>query len=97
MPSSCQWLTTTCLVYWCSTCQWLTITCYWCSTCPQDLRDKEYNIKRPGGGYWELGRLGPDLETEELQAKREKAERMRDMAAQVGGCRVSGVVQCNVL
>lgn len=40
---------------------------------PYDLKDyaeKEYNIKKGGkAGYWELGRLGPDLETEELQAK----------------------------
>ena len=35
----------------------------------QDFEDKEYNIKGKGKGYWELGRLGPDLETEELQAK----------------------------
>lgn len=35
----------------------------------QDFEDKEYNIKKKDKGYWELGRLGPDLETEELQAK----------------------------
>ena len=50
----------------------------------QDFEDKEYNIKKEGKGYWELGRLGPDLETEELQAKREKADRVKQMAAQVG-------------
>ena len=49
----------------------------------QDFEDKEYNIKREGKEYWQLGRLGPDLETEELQAKREKAERVKQMAAQV--------------
>jgi hypothetical protein len=37
-----------------------------------------------GKGYWELGRLGPDLETTELQAKREKAEKIKALAAQVG-------------
>eukprot|EP00195_Chlamydomonas_chlamydogama_P013528 CAMPEP_0202890600 /NCGR_PEP_ID=MMETSP1392-20130828/946_1 /ASSEMBLY_ACC=CAM_ASM_000868 /TAXON_ID=225041 /ORGANISM="Chlamydomonas chlamydogama, Strain SAG 11-48b" /LENGTH=647 /DNA_ID=CAMNT_0049574201 /DNA_START=144 /DNA_END=2087 /DNA_ORIENTATION=+ len=49
----------------------------------KDFEDKEYNIKKAGKGYWELGRLGPDLETEELQAKREKQERIKQLAAQV--------------
>lgn len=49
----------------------------------QDFEDKEYNIKREGKEYWQLGRLGPDMESEELQAKREKAERVKQMAAQV--------------
>ncbi|GAX80322.1 hypothetical protein CEUSTIGMA_g7760.t1 [Chlamydomonas eustigma] len=49
----------------------------------KDFEDKEYNIKKEGKGYWQLGRLGPDLETEELQAKREKAERVKQLAAQV--------------
>ena len=49
----------------------------------QDYEDKEYNIKKEGKNYWQLGRLGPDLETEELQAKREKADRVKTMAAQV--------------
>lgn len=34
----------------------------------QDFEDKQYNVKA-GKGYWQLGKLGPDLETEELQAK----------------------------
>ncbi len=50
---------------------------------PQDYEDKEYNIKKEGKSYWEMGRLGPDLETEELQAKREKADRVKQMSAQV--------------
>ena len=49
----------------------------------QDFEDKDYNIKKEGKSYWQLGRLGPDLETEELQAKREKAERVKQLAAQV--------------
>lgn len=49
----------------------------------QDYEDKAYNVKRAGGSYWQLGRLGPDLETEELQAKREKAEKLKQMAAAV--------------
>lgn len=36
-----------------------------------------------GGAYWELGRLGPNLESEELQAKREKAEKIKLLAAEV--------------
>eukprot|EP00955_Chlamydomonas_euryale_P007205 76297-Chlamydomonas_euryale.AAC.4 len=35
----------------------------------KDFQDKEYNIKQPGKAYWELGRLGADLESEELQSK----------------------------
>ncbi len=34
----------------------------------QDFESKDYNVKA-GKGYWQLGRLGPDLETQELQAK----------------------------
>eukprot|EP00201_Polytomella_parva_P016807 CAMPEP_0175070010 /NCGR_PEP_ID=MMETSP0052_2-20121109/18490_1 /TAXON_ID=51329 ORGANISM="Polytomella parva, Strain SAG 63-3" /NCGR_SAMPLE_ID=MMETSP0052_2 /ASSEMBLY_ACC=CAM_ASM_000194 /LENGTH=566 /DNA_ID=CAMNT_0016337103 /DNA_START=296 /DNA_END=1996 /DNA_ORIENTATION=+ len=37
----------------------------------------------PRNGYWELGHLGPDLETEELQAKREKQERMKQLAKEI--------------
>lgn len=55
----------------------------------QDYEEKEYNVKG-GKGYWELGKLGPDLETSELQAKREKAEKIKAMAAQVGGCAHTG-------
>ena len=53
----------------------------------QDFEDKDYNVKR--AGYWELGRLGPDVDTEELQAKREKQERVKALAAQVGGSAVA--------
>eukprot|EP00798_Chlamydomonas_sp_ICE-L_P010569 gene10569-12225_t len=49
----------------------------------QDYEDKEYNVKQKGKNYWELGKLGPDLETEELQAKREKQERIKRLAAEV--------------
>ena len=35
---------------------------------PQDFESKDYNVKA-GKSYWQLGRLGPDLETQELQAK----------------------------
>ena len=59
------------------------IRCQAISCFSQDLEDKEYNIKKEGKGYWELGRLGPDTATEELQAKREKAERVKQLAAQV--------------
>lgn len=37
--------------------------------CLQDYEAKDYNIKQPGKAYWELGRLGADLESEELQEK----------------------------
>ncbi|KAF5839657.1 hypothetical protein DUNSADRAFT_208 [Dunaliella salina] len=47
----------------------------------KDFEDKDYNVKK--AGYWQLGRLGPDLATEELQAKRENQERVKAMAAQV--------------
>jgi len=47
----------------------------------QDFEDKDYNVKK--AGYWELGRLGPDLATDELQAKRENQERVKALAAQV--------------
>ncbi|GFH15486.1 calponin-homology (CH) domain-containing protein, partial [Haematococcus lacustris] len=49
----------------------------------KDFEDKDYNVKKAGKGYWELGRLGPDLETSELQAKREKVEKIKSLAAQV--------------
>uniref|UniRef100_A0A7R9YU19 Calponin-homology (CH) domain-containing protein n=1 Tax=Chlamydomonas euryale TaxID=1486919 RepID=A0A7R9YU19_9CHLO len=49
----------------------------------KDFQDKEYNIKQPGKAYWELGRLGADLESEELQSKRENQERIKEMAAKV--------------
>lgn len=49
--------------------------------CAQDFEDKDYNVKK--AGYWELGRLGPDLSSNELQAKRENQERVKAMAAQV--------------
>ncbi|KAJ9506502.1 hypothetical protein QJQ45_019626 [Haematococcus lacustris] len=48
----------------------------------KDFEDKDYNVKKAGKGYWELGRLGPDLETSELQAKREKVEKIKSLAAQ---------------
>ena len=34
----------------------------------QDYEEKDYNTKN-SKHYWQLGRLGPDLETAELQAK----------------------------
>lgn len=34
----------------------------------KDFEEKNYDVKK-AAGYWELGRLGPDLETQELQAK----------------------------
>lgn len=34
----------------------------------KDFEEKEYNVKK-NRGYYELGRLGPDLESEELQSK----------------------------
>lgn len=40
----------------------------WAKNQTQDYESKEYNVKA-GRAYWELGRLGPDLETQELQAK----------------------------
>ncbi|GIL57286.1 hypothetical protein Vafri_12544 [Volvox africanus] len=48
----------------------------------KDFEEKEYNVKA-GRGYWQLGKLGPDLETEELQAKREAKERVKKLAEQV--------------
>eukprot|EP00198_Chlamydomonas_reinhardtii_P009932 XP_001699269.1 predicted protein [Chlamydomonas reinhardtii] len=47
----------------------------------KDFEDKQYNVKA-GKGYWQLGKLGPDLETEELQAKREAKEKIKRMAEQ---------------
>ncbi|KAG1669298.1 hypothetical protein FOA52_014859 [Chlamydomonas sp. UWO 241] len=49
----------------------------------KDFESKDYNIKQPGKGYWELGRLGADMESEELQGKRETQERVKQMAAKV--------------
>jgi len=51
-----------------------------CAIYLQDYDDKDYNVKK--AGYWELGRLGPEM-TDELQAKRENQERVKAMAAQV--------------
>eukprot|EP00798_Chlamydomonas_sp_ICE-L_P025562 gene25562-11212_t len=48
----------------------------------KDFDEKGYN-KGSDKNYWELGRLGPDLETAELQAKRENQERIKLLAAKV--------------
>ena len=34
----------------------------------KEFEDRNYDVKK-AAGYWQLGRLGPDLETQELQAK----------------------------
>jgi hypothetical protein len=44
----------------------------------EDFKGKPYNSKQQK--YWELGKIGPDLETDELREKREKAERMKQYA-----------------
>jgi len=41
----------------------------------EEFKNKPYNAKQQK--YWELGKMGPDLETDELHEKREKAERMK--------------------
>lgn len=44
----------------------------------EEFKSKPYNAKQQK--YWELGKIGPDLETDELREKREKAERMKQYA-----------------
>lgn len=52
-----------------------------CACAPkQDFEDKDYNVKK--AGYWELGRLGPEV-TDELMAKRERLERIKALDAEV--------------
>ena len=49
----------------------------------KDFESKNYDARKQGGRYWELGKLKP-AETEELQAKRRVAEELRRFAVNVG-------------
>ncbi|WIA33328.1 hypothetical protein OEZ86_006465 [Tetradesmus obliquus] len=46
-----------------------------------DYEARNYDVKK-ANGYWQLGRLGPE-ETEELQAKREAKERVRELSNRI--------------
>uniref|UniRef100_A0A383WH49 Calponin-homology (CH) domain-containing protein n=1 Tax=Tetradesmus obliquus TaxID=3088 RepID=A0A383WH49_TETOB len=46
-----------------------------------DYEARNYDAKK-ANGYWQLGRLGPE-ETEELQAKREAKERVRELSNRI--------------
>ncbi|KAI8472557.1 MAG: hypothetical protein J3K34DRAFT_205756 [Monoraphidium minutum] len=48
----------------------------------RDYEERAYDVKS-APGYWQLGRLGPENENAELQAKREKNERIKQLARQI--------------
>lgn len=48
----------------------------------RDYAEGGYDVKK-AQGYWQLGRLGPENENVELQAKRERNERIKQLARQI--------------
>ncbi|GMH37177.1 hypothetical protein BSKO_05050 [Bryopsis sp. KO-2023] len=48
----------------------------------EDFRAMNYDVKAQKQ-YWQLGKLGPDLENPEIQEKRSKADRMREYTRRI--------------